>query len=127
MIRFGSIKCQDAENATETAARGDGELWEMCAYWMMDAHKRECVLFIWSVRPFSREPIKVTVFTNTDSLQRVTVCSDDLMSLMRHMAHRVKLLYIILVQHTLYVKQGDFLLNEISGHTKCAAHYIMHQ
>lgn len=89
--------CQDAAKTTEIAARGDGEMWEMCAHWMMDAHRRERLLFIWSVHPFSISPIKITAFTNTVSLQRDSMCSDDIISLIKDIIYRVQSLYIILL------------------------------
>lgn len=69
MIWFGSMECQEAAKTTDTAARGDGGSWEMCAHWIMDAHRREHLLFIWSSHPFSISPIKPTTFTNVVTLR----------------------------------------------------------
>ncbi len=108
MIRFGSMECQEAAKTTETAARGDGGSWEICAHWMMDAHRREHLLFIWSSHSYSISPIQLT-FTNivcreTSCAQRRNISYPDYAIQATAAVHNFTLTYVVYLD----VRQGCY-------------------
>lgn len=100
MIRFGSIECQEAAKATETAARGDGGVvGNVCSYCrMMDAHTRVTPV-IYSVVPISVPYLQSnpTTFTNMISLQRDFMYTEEIINLICVTVYRLQLLSIILL------------------------------